>query len=867
MRLLSRFWDSVGAPAIGLTLCGLLVAATHTPMRSTPPTVRDAIEDGFPGKKPNDWFHLQRAYPGDEIPMDRFEAALEQHWERVAASQQHGERGAVSWQPAGPTNIMGRVTCIASDPSIPSRVFIGAAAGGVLRTTDSGASWQAVTDRYGIFSMGDLAIDPQDANVVYAGTGEPNSSGDSYSGTGLWRSGNGGDTWEYLGLRETRHIARVVVDPANSQRIWVATMGRLFTKNPERGVYRSDDGGASWARKLFVSDSTGASDLAIDPTNPNTVYAAMWERVRTASYRKAGGVTSGIYKSTDGGDTWALLGNGLPAPGPSVGRIGIAVAPSLPSTLYAIYADDPGYFAGVYKSTNSGDSWSRVSDGALSDLYSSFGWYFGQIRVMPNDPNRVFTLGVPVYRTTNGGSSWSEIGSSMHVDHHALWIDPTNPQRMIEGNDGGLFRSTNGGSNWTPYGNLPITQFYAITIDNLQPQRLYGGTQDNGTMRTMTGGLSDWQAIYGGDGFYCLVEPNNSNVIYAEYQYGGLGKSTNGGSSFGGATNGINSGDRRNWMTPVVMDPSNSQVLYYGTYRLWRTTNGSASWSSISGDLTGGTNGGNLQFPTITTIAVAPTDPTTIYCGTDDGKVWVTTNTGANWTNISAGIPDRWVTRVAVDPLNRDIAYATVSGYKWDELQPHVFRTANRGLTWADISGNLPDGPVNDIMIDPLSTSTLYIGTDFGVYVTRNLGLNWEVLGADMPVNSINDLALHATTRTLVAGTHGRSMYKLTLPTAAEVQDLARDERPSVRISGSNPFRDRTEIAYTLSRGGDVTVRIVDVSGRVVRELADGIVQAGTQRVAWNGLDDRGRDVPPGIYFARVEAPRGVEAARLVRTR
>ncbi len=867
MNRISERWRPAVAVTAGLILCALLAAVVRTPQPSLAPRLRAGAEDGFPGKKPNDWFHLQRAYPGSEIPMHRYEAALEQHWERAAASRREGERGAVAWEPAGPTNIMGRVTCITAHSSNPNRIFIGAAAGGVFRTTNAGVTWEAVTDRYGIFSMGDLATDPQNPDVVYAGTGEPNSSGDSYSGTGLWRTVNGGETWEYLGLRETRHIARVVVDPTNSSRIWVAAMGRLFSKNPERGVYRSDDGGATWVRKLFSSDSTGAIDLAIDPSDPNTVYAALWERIRTASYRRAGGWSSALYKSTDGGESWHILENGLPAPAPDIGRIGIAVAPSAPSTVYAIYADDPGYFAGVYKSTNAGASWSRVSDGALSDLYSSFGWYFGQIRVLPNDANRVFTLGVPLYRTTNGGSSWGQIGGSMHVDHHALWIDPSNPQRMIEGNDGGLYWSTNGGTSWTPYGNLPITQFYAITIDNQLPHRLYGGTQDNGTMRTLTGALNDWQVFYGGDGFYCLVEPANSNVIYAEYQYGGLGKSTNGGSSFNGATNGINSGDRRNWMTPVVMDPTNSQVLYYGTYRLYRTTNGASNWTAISSDLTGGPGGGNLTFPTITTIAVAPSDPATIYCGTDDGHLWVTTNTGGNWTNVSAGIPDRWVTRVAVDPMNRDIAYATVSGYKWDEWQPHVFRTTNRGADWTDISGNLPDGPVNDIIVDPLAPGTLYIGTDFGVYVTRNLGARWDVLGAGFPVNSVNDLELHAPTRTLVAGTHGRSMFKLALPGPAEVEEWAAEAHPSIRVSGANPFRDRTEIAYTLPRGGTAGVRIVEVSGRIVRDLIEGEVNPGTHSIEWDGRDASGRAVAPGVYFARVETAEGLEAARIVRIR
>jgi hypothetical protein len=302
------------------------------------------------------------------------------------------------------------------------------------------------------------------------------------------------------------------------------------------------------------------------------------------------------------------------------------------------------------------------------------------------------------------------------------------------------------------------------------------------------------------------------------------------------------------------MDPTNPQVLYYGTYRLWRTTNGAANWSSVSPDLTGPPVGGNLQFRTITTIAVAPSAPATIYVGTDDARVWVTTNTGGNWTNVSAGLPQRWVTRVAVDPTNRDIGYATLSGYKEDSLQPHVFRTTNRGASWVDISGNLPDGPANDLIVDPLDTSTLYVGTDFGIFVTRDLGVRWDVLGAGFPMNPVHDLELHPLTRVLVAGTHGRSMWKLTLPTLAAAEDAAAIPAAAIALAGPNPFRDRTEVRVDLARpAGAASVRVHDVAGRLVRGLHDGPFSAGSHRLAWDGRDDAGRAVAAGTYFVRLE--------------
>ncbi|MDM7916708.1 MAG: hypothetical protein QUU85_15800, partial [Candidatus Eisenbacteria bacterium] len=320
-------------------------------------------------EKPADWFLRQRAYPGATVPMDRYRAALEQA-QQLRAEGEDGPRGAILWQEAGPTNIMGRVTCITAHPDRPGRIFVGSAAGGVFRSTNDGASWEPVTDGYGAFSIGDLATDPNDPDVIYVGTGEANSSGDSYAGLGMLKSTNGGDTWSFSGLPESRHIGRIAIDPSNSSRIFVAATGTLFGKNQERGIYRSDDAGASWTRKLFVSDSTAAIDVALDPSNTSVVYAAMWERIRKASYRRAGGITSGIWKSTDAGETWTRLAGGLPAPSPTVGRIGLAVAPSAPSTVYAVYADDPGYFAGVYKSTNAGASWTRANDGAISDVYS-----------------------------------------------------------------------------------------------------------------------------------------------------------------------------------------------------------------------------------------------------------------------------------------------------------------------------------------------------------------------------------------------------------------------------------------------------------------------------------------------------------------
>ena len=837
------------------------------------------------GKVPNDWFHRQRAWPGVEVNTEARALALDQA--RALRSGRTGESGTgdplrADWQQAGPLNIGGRITALAAHPDVPNRIFAGAADGGVFRSSDGGTSWSPVFDEIGNLSIGALAIDPSDPATVYCGTGEANASGDSFAGIGLLRSTDAGDSWDLIGLESSRHINRIAVDPTDSDRIYVAAMGALFTKTPDRGLYRSLDGGANWERTLFLNDSTGVIDVTIDPSQPSRLYAATWERLRTPKYRRAGGMSCGVWRSLDSGTTWTRLTSGLPPASNTVGRIGLALCETQPNVLYAIYADNVGYFAGLYKSTNGGDSWTRTSDSALSDLYSSFGWYFGNVRVDPTNPNRVFAMGLDIYRSTSGGSGWSAISSGVHVDQHDLWIDSSQPSRMVAGSDGGVYLTSNGGSGWTHVETLPITQFYAGTIDHLNPQRLYGGSQDNGTVRTWAGGLSDWDMIYGGDGFYSLVDPRNSNIIFAEYQYGGLAKSTNGGSSFYSCVSGINSGDRRNWSTPVVFDPSNPDRMYYGTYRLYRSTNAAGSWSSISSDLTGGQGDASLVYATLTTIAVAPSNGQVIYVGTDDARVWRTTNGGGAWQNLSAGLPQRWVTRVTVDPGNPEIAYVAHSGYRNDSPLAHLHRTTNGGSTWQSISDGLPEAPVNAIVIDPENPSWLFAGTDVGVFVSFNAGGTWREVAAGLPITVIHDLALHVPTRTLVAFTHGRSAYRVGLPSPESVEEpgesawSARGSSssvPVIRTIAPHPLRrgSGAEVTFASPRGESVRATLHDVSGRLRRDLgtirlARGSTDsgAGEARVRLDGRDDAGRPLAAGTYYLRVIGEGGVSSRGIV---
>jgi len=405
-----------------------------------------------PGAHPNEWFWVQRAWPQGEINMEVYREAVEE----ARRMRGEAERDGLVWEAAGPTNIGARVTDIAADPVTSGLIYAGMASGGVFKSEDSGSHWTPLFDEEAALSIGSVAVDPSDPNTIWVGTGEANAGSYSFFGMGMFKSGDGGASWEAKGLEETRYIARVVVDPTDGDRVFAACTGELFGPSPDRGVYRSLDGGDSWQQVFSLTDSTAAIDLAIDPQDPDILYAAMWERVRGLNYRRSGGPSSGIWKTTDGGDTWSELTGGLPT-GSDVGRIGLALCASEPNILYAIYADDPGYFDGVYKTVNGGATWTRTSDGALSGIYSSYGWWFGNIRVAPDDPDLVFALGLDFYRSTNGGGSWSNVGGSMHVDHHALVFDPHQGGRIFEGNDGGMYRSTNFGGAWTKLYDQPAS--------------------------------------------------------------------------------------------------------------------------------------------------------------------------------------------------------------------------------------------------------------------------------------------------------------------------------------------------------------------------------------------------------------------------
>ena len=680
--------------------------------------------------------------------------------------------------------------------------------------------------------------------TIYVGTGEANAGGGSlaYDGVGVYKSTDEGNNWEWKGLADVGSIGKIVVNPTDANEVYVAAMGHLFENNTDRGVYRSQDGGNNWEQVLFVSDSTGAIDLAIDPSNPNVLYAAMWERTRRPNKRQYGGATSGIYKSIDGGDTWNELTNDLPSLPADKGRIGLAIASSDSNILMAIYAERDGALQGIYKSTNAGANWNQVDDiGSVP-----FMWWFGKIFIDPQTPEIVFAPGLNLFRSRNGGLSFANVSGDMHVDQHAVFIHPLNSSFVVAGNDGGVYISTSGGSGWRKKNTLPITQFYTCEIDYLNPTNLYGGTQDNGTNRTLSGSLDDWQRIFGGDGFRVLVDPTNNQLLYAESQRGVFGRSIDGGLSFIFGTNGINNTDRNNWNTPVAMDFNNPSTLYFGTQRIYKSTNRAANWTAISPDLSNGNQSINLTFGTVTSIDVSTLDGNIVYAGTDDGNVWNTLDGGASWTKRSANLPNRWVTDVVTDPINSAVAYVVYSGYRFGENIGHIYKTVDNGNSWTDISGNLPDIPLNALIINPANTDQLFVASDIGVFETVDSGIDWTLFSNELPNVPVTDLDFHVPTNKLVAATYGRGMYQYeVLETTPILESPIADLQLKVF---PNPVRDVLNITFELEKRMILRAYLTDVSGKWVKEIGDDILNEGTHQ--WR--IDIGNLVT-GQYFLLVE--------------
>ena len=754
---------------------------------------------------PSDYLFAQRSYPHNDIDTKAFREAIKS---KHQYSQNRKSNFEMSWENIGPFNSDGRVTDLELHPQNDNIIYAGSASGGIYKSLNSGDTWTPIFDESPSLAIGDLAIYKKDANIIYAGTGESNAGGGSlaYDGQGVFKTSDSGDTWTNIGLHDVGSIGRVVIDPNDSNTLFVAGMGSLFKNNSDRGVYKSSDSGESWEQVLTVSDSTGAIDLAINPQDGNIVYAAMWERIRRPENRQYGGVTSGIYKSLDGGTTWTEMTIGLPEIDDK-GRIGLAISESSPNIVYAYYLQGSGQIEGIFKTEDAGDTWVQKSHEGITG--TSFNWWFGKIFVDPSNPDKLIVTSLTMFMSEDGADSWKQIFPGVHPDQHAVAIGRTNPDKIFIGNDGGVYLSEDSTHiDWEYKNGLGNYQFYTCTIDPTDPDVIYGGAQDNGTSRS-EGGSPNWEAIFGGDGFKTMVDPTDGNQIYVEYQYGSIFKSSDFGNNFQFATSGL--GGDFNWNTPLAMDPNNSDVLYTGSQVLFRSIDKADSWESISPLLVNSDNPqGNLTYGSLTVIEVSSLNSSFIYIGTDDGNVWVTKDTGETYENVSEGLPNRWITSITHDPHDISGVYVTVSGFRFGESHAQIFYSENFGKNWTAIGNTLPDVPVNDLVADFDVRHRLYAATDIGVFYTENQGDDWNVLGMDMPIVPVTDLDYNAGANLLIAASYGRGMFKYNLPMVSSTNNI---NKLNVNVF-PNPFTNKLTIE---SESEILKIDLFDYTGKILK--------------------------------------------------
>ena len=702
-----------------------------------------------------------RVYPVGEIDVNALQRARQQvNQMRLQQGQARGLQLVPIWIQRGPNNVQGRITGIAVDPTNDNIAYAGAADGGIFKTVDSGNTWVPVFDQAPTLSIGAVTIDPSNPNVIYVGTGEANFEPDSYPGDGLYRSIDGGVTWENIGLEFAGRIGRIVVSSTDPDVIHAAVSGYTWSKGPDRGVYRTDDGGDNWTKVLYVDNETGCIDIIQRPDNPNVLLAAMWQRYRSPGFRIVGGTSCGVYRSDDGGLNWTPVGGGLPASSADNGRIGLALCHSDPDVMCAglLYLRFRFWWALLI------DRWGFQLDTdqrwCAGQRRSEFLVVLWQRRIHPWNPDIIYIPGFFLGYSDDGGATYGEVGNNMHVDHHAFAFGMGSTPKYYAGNDGGVYTSNDGINFDKTTGDLPITQAYRVATASWDLDALWCGTQDNGTQQDANGD-GVFGRIFGGDGFEVIPHLNDPDRMWVQYQWGNVRYTDDGGDNWSNATSGL--GNRRNWNSPHVQDPSDPETRYFGSQYVHRN-DGNTAWTDISPDLTDGDQSGTTAFGTLTTIGVSPVDGDVIWAGADDGNLHVTVDGGANWTDVSAGLPTRWITSVRPHPNAAHIALVSVSGFQWGEDMAHIYRTINYGQNWTAVDGNLPDIPVNDVWWDENYTKRYFAATDLGVFQTKNQGLTWSLFGVGLPAVAVDDFAYRSDTRELVAGTHGRSLLTITIP-------------------------------------------------------------------------------------------------------
>ncbi len=724
----------------------------------------------------------------------------------------------LKWQFAGPTNVGGR--CIDVDVVAPKgknyTIYVASASGGLWKTENEGTTWEPVFEQAASTTIGDVSIAPSDPNIVWIGTGEANIFRSSQAGCGVYKSTDAGKTWQHIGLADTYTIPRILIHPNNPDSVYVAASGHEWTFNPDRGVYKTTDGGKTWQKVLSVSSEAGAIDLVMDPKDSETLFAATWQRIRLRwndPRNKPDYTGSGIHRSADGGKTWKQINSGLPEP-KYRGRIGIDIARSNPSVLYALVdnyeiaraadstrLDSYGRPMGavikgamIFRSDDRGESWKQVS--GLTDTTkqymerhsATYGWVFGQIRVDPNQENTVYSMGLGLNVSTDGGKTFKPL-RGMHGDHHGLWIDPENSNYLVNVNDGGAYVSYDKGKNWRSFiDRMPTTQFFDIAYDMDTPFRVYGSVQDYGSYRgviDLSKGRDKIPAVRfdpapGGEGSSHAINPENPAIVYSAGFYGTIARSD----VVKGTTKRLLPRTyeeeprlRGQWIAPFVISPHNPDIVYHGMQYLLRSLDRGNTWEQISPDLTYNTTSemGDISYHTLSSISESPLKYGLVYVGTDDGKIHMTRDGGKRWQEIMDGLPyQKWISRIVASSFEMGTVYMTQNGKRDDDFTPYVWKSTNYGKTWTDISKGIPLGPVNVIREDPKNKNILYVGTDCGVYVAADGGKTWNVLGTGLPMTYVLDLVIHPRDNIIAIGTHGRGVWVLD----ANKINLPKSQRP-----------------------------------------------------------------------------------------
>ncbi|WGD35595.1 glycosyl hydrolase [Olleya sp. YS] len=772
------------------------------------------------------------------------------------SAQQQSIVKNIPFENIGPTVMSGRVTDLDVNPENPTEFYVGYASGGVWHTTNNGTTFTPILDSSSTQNVGDIGVDWKN-RTIWVGTGENNASRSSYAGIGILKSTDNGKTWQNVGLPNSQHIGRILINPNNANEVVVGVTGALYTKSNDRGIYKTKDGGLTWTKTLYVDEVSGIIDVQHSPNDYNVMFASSWTKDRKAWNFDGSGNNSAIYKSTDAGETWTKVStekSGFPT-GNGVGRIGLAVYDN--NIVYAIHDsqfrrpskgkkeerrglqkddfktmstteflnledkklngflktngfqekyraenvkqmvrsgnvkpidlahyledansmlfDTPVIGAEVYKSTDGGQTWSKTHDDYLDDLYYSYGYYFGHVHVSPVNQNNIYIYGVPILKSKDGGQTFTSISAeNVHADHHALWINPKNPNHLVNGNDGGVNISYDDGKNWIKNNSPSVGQFYAINVDNQNPYRVYGGLQDNGVWvgahnapenkAWHQSGQYPWESIMGGDGMQIEIDNRNPNIVYTGYQFGNyfrLNRET-GDQTYIQPKHELGEKPYRfNWQTPIHLSRHNQDILYLGGNKLMRSLDKGDTWKAISNDVTQGGKQGNVAYGTLTTISESPFEFGLIYVGSDDGLIHVTKNQGATWDNISTNLPaNLWVSRVVASKHKKERVYATLNGYRNDDFNTYVYMSDNYGQTWKPINGNIPKSPVNVIIEDEVKDNILYLGTDNGAYVSFNNGENWNAFSNNLPAVAVHDIKMQKESNDLLLGTHGRSIYK-----------------------------------------------------------------------------------------------------------